>query len=296
MIEKMEKLPSNLTERFPFQIQFIQGVKNKFLIKDFQNKEYHLYVLTDKEYRIYFEISKSSRIEKSIFEAKDNDKYYLLFPCLNKTSESLAICSKMLPLLIEFFDDFKYSIRLKKEHLVHLNHIYKVLDNKFTYFEMRIRELELNPHKNDIIWVVLSKYYILLDAKMYLYDLQQDIFAFIDKNIDIDYGVIFREVREEMFKNNMIEPNFDIYYGPIGVLLARYYLCFDHLDNVDFFKEHMKKLDDFNAKYFCFMGLYIYVLNLNLDIILNPFNIGNYLQITKKISIFIKTFGDYVKK
>ncbi len=291
----MEKLPLSLINRLPYSLSIVQRKREYYILKDQDGHLYHLYALNQKSYLLYLELSKSSKIEKSIFETRDNEIYYLLFSCLNKSSEDMAVLKKMLPLLEDIFQDFTYSITLKKEHFTNLNNIYKVLDNKFSYFEMRIREIEVMPRKDDISWIILSKYYILLDAKMYLYDLQQDIFGFIDKNTVLDYGLIFNSITKENYKNKLIEPDFHVYYGPISMLLCRLYLYFDHLDLQEYFKERLKKLDEFNKKYFCFMVIYIYILNINLDILLNPYNISNYLQFTKRISSFIKEFGDYLK-
>lgn len=291
----MEKSLSNLVSRFPYPLSFVRQKQNFSVFRDGEGRLYHLYSLKKRDYLLYLELSKSSKIEKCIFETRDKDNYYLLYPCVNMPSEPLAVLHKLYPLLEEVFQDFTFAITLKKEHFTNLNNIYKVLDNKFTYFEMRIREIEVMPQKNDISWIVLSKYYILLDAKMYLYDLQQDIFGFIDKNTTVDYGLIFRSLTVENFKNKQLEPSFQVYLGAFGMLLVRLFFYFDHLNIQDFFKEKLKKCDEFNQKYFCFMVIYIYILNMNLDILLNPYNIGNYLQLTKKISSFIRDFGDYLK-
>lgn len=256
---------------------------------------YHLYFLTKTQYLTYMELAKSKAIEKCIFEFKEQDTYYLLFNSIENVSEDMAVLKKMLPLLEEVFHDFAFSITLKKEHFINLTNIYKVLDNKFSYFEIRIREIETAPIKNDISWVILSKYNIVLDAKMFLYDLQQDIFSFIDKNEVVEYGMLFRNVTKLNYKNGFIEPNFDVYYGPEAMLYCRLLFYFDHLNISAYIKERVQKLDTFNRKYFCFMCIYIYILNLNMDILLTPYNIGNYLQITRRISVFLKEFGDYVK-
>lgn len=292
----MEKLPSGLLNRLPYRLSTISNYNNKYILEDELKSKYSLYYLNKEKYLTYLELSKSKYIEKSIFELLDDDKYYLLFNSKINKSEENAIAEKLYPILENIFEDFKFSIKLKKEHVTNFNNIYKVLDNKFTYLEMRIREVEVSPVKTDISWVILSKYHIILDAKIYLYDLQTDMFSFIDKSLNVDYGIIFKDLDSSIYKNGLIEPNFNIYYGPIGMLLARYYLYYDDLNIDDYFSKKIKKLDGFNQKYFCFMCLYIYILNIRLDILLNSFNISNYLTLTGKISSFIKKYGDYAKK
>ena len=77
--------------------------------------------------------------------------------------------------------------------------------------------------KNGIIpfclqsWVILSKYYNLLDARVYLYDLQQDIFSFIDKNNSVEYGLVFRQIGLDNFKNQWIEPFGNLWFNQRSV-------------------------------------------------------------------------------
>ncbi len=291
----MEKLHSDLLSRFPFSIEIIQKDECCYLVKDLYNRKYHLMEVSSSQYRLYKELCKCRKIEKAIYECREKEMFYLLFPCVNRTSEEKAAVIKMLPMLEEVFDDFAFSITLKKEHLANLEHIYKVLDNRFTYFELRIREIETMPYKDDIAWVILSKYYNLLDARVYLYDLQQDIFSFIDKNNSVEYGLVFRQIGLDNFKNQWIEPSFSVYYAPKAMLLCRMFMSYDHLEIYGLIKDRLKKFDEFNQKYFCFMSIYIYILSIHFDSLLTPYNVNNYIQITKKINRFIKEFGDYMK-
>jgi hypothetical protein len=160
---------------------------------------------------------------------------------------------------------------------------------------MRIREIELSEFKNDISWMVLSKYHSILDAKIILYDLQTDLFKFIDKKTIIEYGLVFYDIDKNMYNNNEIEPKFKFYYAPKGILYARYYLLFDHLSLMEDFKKSVLKLSSFDKKYFAFMIIYVYILNVNLGIILNNSNINLYMNICKKIDYFIKEFSVILK-
>lgn len=69
---------------------------------------------------------------------------------------------------------------------------------------MRIREIETNPVKNDISWIILSKYNIILDAKLYLYDLQSDIFKAIDQKLIVPYGLVYRKIDLEIYNKQKL--------------------------------------------------------------------------------------------
>ena len=173
-----------------------------------------------------------------------------------------------------------------------MDNIYVLLDNKFTYFEMRIREVELNPIKNDIDWIILSKYHILLDSKIYLYDLQQDLFKFIDKEQIVKYGLIPYRMNQNLYSNSEVLMDYNFYYGPIAMLYVREYMMMEEFDMID----EISKLDEFNQKYFCFMIIYVLILNINLEIIPNHITISNYLNICQKIKDFIKKYKALIEK
>jgi hypothetical protein len=160
---------------------------------------------------------------------------------------------------------------------------------------MRIREIELALIKDDVSWIILSKYHSILDAKIILYDLQTDIFKFIDKKTNIEYGLVFNDINFNIIDNGLIEPKFKFYYAPKGMLYARIFLLIDHQNVDEEFKKKILKLSTFDKKYFCFMVIYIYILNLNFSININNSNINLYINICKKIDNFIKEFNNILK-
>lgn len=263
-----------------------------FIVEDEQNNSYILQVLTIEQYQKYNDLIRySNKIKKAINIEKVDNLYYLYFVYENKTEYNVKtkLTSKVLS---EIFVATSYELTLKKEHLKNLNNIYKLLDNKFNYFEMRIREIELNPIKRDIDWIILSKYYILLDAKVYLYDLQQDIFKYIDKNEIVKYGLIPKIINQNRYSKETLLLDYNFYYGPISMLYVRKYLLLYEYN--DF--EIINKLDSFNQKYFCFMYIYILVLNINLEVVMNNYSISNYINITKKIKSFITKYKAFIEK
>ncbi|MDE5714688.1 MAG: hypothetical protein K2I42_00990 [Anaeroplasmataceae bacterium] len=254
-----------------------------------QGQTYLKKVASKKEYDIYLDqLQYSKHLKKTIFEQNNNKEIILFFPYEDKT-EATVQNQKIINILKEIHEKSSYEITLKKEHFSNLNNLYKILDNKFSYFEMRIREIELSPYKNDVSWILLSKYNAILDAKLYLYDLQTDIFKSIDKNQIVQYGLIPKTIHKNYYNRQGLLPCFRLYYGPKSMLYTRIYLSLDKVELI----EEIKKLDAFNQKYFCFMVLYILILSLNLDIISSNHSISNYLLITNKIRSFIHTYKQY---
>lgn len=275
-----------------FNIKSKIKYKDYFIINDADNNKYLLQILDNINYQKYNDLLRySNKIKKCIYNEKIDDLNYLYF--LYEDNTEYSIKSKLTGnILLEIFNSSSYELTLKKENIRNLNNIYKLLDNKFTYFEIRIREIELNPIKKDIDWIILSKYYILLDTKIYLYDLQQDIFKFIDKNEVVKYGLISKNINQNLYSKEALLLDYNFYYGPISMLYVRMYLLLDQYDMYD----DINKLDSFNQKYFCFMYLYIMILNINLDVILNIYSLSNYVNITKKIKSFITKYKAIIEK
>ena len=232
-----------------FNIKSKIKYKDYFIVKDSDNNKYLLQILDNINYQKYNDLIRySNKIKKCIYNEKIDDLNYLYF--LYEDNTEYNIKAKLTSnILLEIFDSSSYELTLKKENIRNLNNIYKLLDNKFTYFEIRIREIELNPIKKDIDWIILSKYYILLDTKIYLYDLQQDIFKFIDKNEVVKYGLIPKNINQNLYSKETLLLDYNFYYGPISMLYVRMYLLLDQYDMYD----DINKLDSFNQKYFCFM-------------------------------------------
>ncbi len=279
MIKKQEEfsLPFDVISRKPYI-----GYE---LIQLSNGNEYLAIRLTKEAYASYLEqVRLSNHISRSVMEYPSENQRWLLF-YYDQLTELTVRNRKILEILNEVFEKSSFEITLKKDHMVHLNHIYKVLDNKFSYFELRIREIEMNPIKNDISWIILSKYNVILDAKIYLYDLQTDIFKLIDQNTIIKYGFVPKKLYSEMYQKGYLLPFLELYYAPIGMLFSRYELSIGGIS-----LDQIKKLDEFNQKYFCFMTLYILTLSLNMGTYLTNYSVNSYVLITKKIKSFIANY------
>lgn len=293
-IKKMEELFLNIRNRLPYSLYLI-AFDNYFYLKDDNDRRYRLIPLNEQEYKMYYSLYKSNNVVKPIYELFHNNTYYLLFyEVINRGEERLEY-KKIKELLISLFKEYKYPITINHSHSKTLTNLYKVLDNKFVYFEIRIREIETKPIKEDLDWIILSKYHIILDSKLYLYDLQGDLFKLIDKNEEVEYGVIYKYICRDILYTDKLYPSSKLYYGPLGVLYSRIYISFNKYIDIQDLKKEIDKLSNFNKKYFLFMVLYIYIININFDIFINKNNISSYMLITKEISQLLKAFKDYAK-
>lgn len=287
----------NLTDNFPFPVRVIKSLDGVDIVEDFQQNRYLILKLTKEMFLTYTDLTRYSlSLAKSVYEIKDQNNIYLMFDGFDEMTEERVKWLRLFPLLNQIFEKSSFEITLKKEHLRHLENLYRLLDHKFSYIEMRIRELETSPVKNDIHWVILSKYHILLDAKIYLYDLQQDLFHFIDQKQIVRYGLIYRKINEFLYHKGKILPCFDLYYGPLGMLCSRYYLSLPSTISSDFLKKEIDAMDEFNKKYFCFMTLYILVLNVHLEIQMQYYQTMGYLKMCTQIQRFMKEFREYIAK
>ena len=162
----------NLTKSYlasvslPFSIASSQSYKDYEYIKTSTNEEFLVRYVTQQEYAIYYDLCRfTNRLKQAVYEINLQNGYLLFFEYENLTEANVKI-GRIIEILREIHEKSGFEITLKKDHLLNLNNIYKVLDHKFSYLEMRIREIETNPVKNDISWIILSKYNIILDAKL----------------------------------------------------------------------------------------------------------------------------------
>lgn len=288
----------NLTRSFLASVNLPFEIASSVSYLDYEHivtktkEEYLCRFVTNLEYQTYLVLLRySKRLKQAVFEINVSSGYLLFFEYEDLTEEKVKV-DRIVHILREIHETSSFEISLKKEHLVNMNNIFKVLDNKFSYLELRIREIETNPVKNDISWVILSKYNVILDAKLYLYDLQTDIFKAIDQKQIISYGLLYQKIDAALYNRQRLLPEFNLYYAPISMLYCRCYLQLD----APFIKDEIERLDSFNKKYFCFMCLYVFILNVNLEVLLDSYNVSNYILITKKIRCFIASFKEVMEK
>lgn len=268
---------------------------HSYLLVKFNNDYYNLYIIHKNNNSKYKNILKSKQVAKPVYDYKiENNCFYFYPRPINKTEKIPSLKIK-LDLALKIFKEYSYSISLKKEHFNNISNLSKVLDNKFKYLELRIREEETKIKKDDLSWIFLAHVHSIMDSRVILYDLMGDIFNSIDKKETIEYGLVFKNYSSINLNQGKIESSIDYYYGPISALYARIYLGYSSIINISEFEGHIKKLNKLDQKYFCFFVIYVLVLNINLTTFLTRTSIEGFLRASKDIDYFIKNFNNYFK-
>lgn len=290
MIDKTKVLFSSLKDKLSINLELVDILEDYYILIDNDKRYYHLYVLDYNEYNIYLDLKKSKYLKLPIEEIKYNDVYLLLYLLKLKKDKAIILLDRV-KILENIYYEYSHTIKLSKKNSGLLKNQTRILNNKFSYFEMRIRNIEMKRIKNDLDWIILSKYHIILDSRIYLYDLLDDIFRYIDKEKEINIGLIFKNPFLLSYENKKIEPYFNLYYGPVGILYARIYIEYFSFDK-NFLNDTIKKLDGFNKTYFLYSCIYILIIRLNFDIEMRA---DLFIDITRILSIIISNFG-YITK
>ena len=157
-----------MISKLPFKVSIVNEFDNYFILNDHNFNKYILFKLNQLEYSIYYNLTLiDDVISKCIYDFVDNDSMYLLFDFNDTMTLDSVKSIKILDLLESVFNKSSYEVTLKKKSFNNLNKIYRILDMKYTYFEFRIREIETKIIKDDLSWIILSKYNILLDSRIY---------------------------------------------------------------------------------------------------------------------------------
>ncbi len=193
-------------------------------------------------------------------------------------------------------DKTKYEKKLSSKNFKYLYRTYKKIDYKFQMLEMYIRESEIKNNKNDCDWILLSKYHVFLDAKIVMYNLQKKIHDYIDKKTNVLYSLNHGNPNISHIYNNKLISMDSSYLGLFVSDIAKLYINCDHI-NIDWYtliNEVLSKYDnEFYKIYFKFMVLYIYMINVDLNVIDLGVSSNKYIQISRKISIFLQNFESY---
>ncbi|MFI3252312.1 MAG: hypothetical protein R3Y60_04135 [bacterium] len=189
-----------------------------------------------------------------------------------------------------------YEKKLNKKNYKYLFRTYKKTDYKFQMLEMYIREAEVKQSKNDFDWVILSKYSIFLDTKIIMYNLQKKIHNYIDEKISVVYALNHGNLDLNHLYNKKIISFDNAYRGIFISDLARLYVECDHI-NLDWHTVISQIIDpyenNFYKIYFKFLVLYIYVINIDFDLVDINNACNKYIQLSRRISNFLTHFSDY---
>ncbi len=163
-----------------------------------------------------------------------------------------------------------------------------IANDRFNMLEMKIRNIELNPVKNDLSWIYLSKYHIILDIKLEIYKMIKRLKMIKD---DVEVGINHGFPSQVHFFNNSFISYKYLKEGVIENDLYKVFLDFDsleinHLEIID------KYLDEkYSKKYFKLMVLFSYLLMCDIEP--NYTCASKYIKLTNKISRFMYQFKNY---
>lgn len=213
----------------------------------------------------------------------------LNYPVLKKTQQ-------LVDAVTTLHKSTSYEKKLNKKNFKYLYRTYKKIDYKFQMLEMYIREAEIKQSKTDFDWVILSKYSIFLDTKVMMYNLQKKIHNYIDDKISVVYSLNHGNPDLNHLYNNKLISFDNAFQGIFISDLARLYVQCDHI-NLDWCTVINQVLEpygnNFYKVYFKFLVLYIYVINIDFDLIDVNNACNKYIQLSRKISNFMQNFQDY---
>lgn len=239
-------------------------------------------------------IAINANVSRYINKISVDGKEYYLFLLKDFIGEEKAVSNNLFKEAIKIFQKTEFDRVLKKEDVNRLNSIYKILDSRFLYLELRIREIETTVYQTDYNWIVLSKYHIILDLKEKLFSLQERILKEIDKSINVKFGLVIKNLNACFYIRNELYEYFGSKIAPISSLLARFYVSNSHLNlSKDLFDKYLT--DKFLKMHFTFEVCYIFMLKISLPKVLNMNNINSYLGVIRQITFFTKEFRDYFK-
>lgn len=257
---------------------------NKYLIRVMNKNDIELYNIL---------IAINANISRYINKISVDGKEYYLFLLKDFIGEEKAVSNNLFKEAIKIFQKTEFDRVLKKEDVNRLNSIYKILDSRFLYLELRIREIETTVYQTDYNWIVLSKYHIILDLKEKLFSLQERILKEIDKSINVKFGLVIKNLNACFYIRNELYEYFGSKIAPISSLLARFYVSNSHLNlSKDIFDKYLT--DKFLKMHFTFEVCYIFMLKISLPKVLNMSNINSYLGVIRQITFFTKEFRDYI--
>ncbi|MFI3329528.1 MAG: hypothetical protein R3Y05_03445 [bacterium] len=262
---------------------------NKYIVKLVTPKcnEVYNFIATEQVNCISYPLKKFQTKEGLYFLYKYEKE--LEFPVSKKAQQ-------LLDALNDLHKSTSYEKKLNKKNFKYLYRTYKKIDYKFQMLEMYIREAEVKQNKTDFEWIMLSKYNVFLDTKIIMYNLQKKIHNYIDDKISVTYSLNHGNPNLTHLYNKKLISFDNSYLGLCVSDLAKLYVNCDHI-NVGWYSLIDQTLEQYNNNfykiYFKFLVLYIYVINIDFDLIDLNNTCNKYIQLSRKISIFLENFKDY---
>lgn len=219
-----------------------------------------------------------------------DNKKYLLFEYNSPKGDNIARLKAFINDLKELHSKTYLDIEIKDDSLKKFNNIYKILDYRFKSLENSIRYLENTLVKGDFSWAYLSKYYIILNAKKRLLKLQEEMLKEIKKGKSLKYCLCHSYPSIINYNSSKIDGFFYSSYSIPASDIAKLYILNDEYYDIlnPIIKKWIMELkDNFYKLYYEFLVLYLYILAIDYSLSINYESLYNYLQITKKIELFL---------
>ncbi len=292
-------LMSLLSKYFNKELTNVNNVTANVMLFTIDSQKYIIKLVTPKCNEIYNFIATEqvNCISYPLKKFQTKEGLYFLykyekeldFPVVKKSQQLLEVIN-------ELHSTTSYEKKLNKKNFKYLYRTYKKIDYKFQMLEMYIREAEIKQQKTDFEWVMLSKYYIFLDTKIIMYNLQKKIHNYIDDKISVVYSLNHGNPNLTHLYNKKLISFDNSYLGLFVSDLAKLYVNCDHI-NVDWFSliDHTLSPyeNNFYKVYFKFLVLYIYVINIDFDLVDLSNACNKYIQLSRKISVFLQNFEEY---
>ncbi len=286
-IAKLANLTPVKVGKFSNKAYYFTTANHKFIIKEMDQKAIDIYqILKYVNANIFYE----NHIIKYL------DKTYYIYLFLDNKGEEKTKIPHIKEELKQVHSLTRFDVSLKKKEYQNLTNLYKILDSRFSLIEMNMRILETSSLKGDYTWVYLSKYNIILEAKKIMEKLQNKLHKDIEASTDLTYALNHSNPSVSHFKDKYIINYNNAYFGFVVSDIAKFYVENDHIE-INWYEIINPWLNEYKKDiyktYFKFLVLYIYILNINTETMLNYESLNKYIQITNKISNFCTVFKNY---
>lgn len=274
---------------FNLNFSSISSLTERTWIASTSNESYIIKNVSIIEYSNYQKLKgQNLPFLKPIEIKKMNNHIFFLYEYRNDYSSIYDKYEGMLDTVYTIVKKTEKEIPVPKMAEFKFKKIAIIANDRFTSLEIKIRQIEMSPIKNDMSWIYLSKYHIVLDTKLEIYKLLKRFKGF---NSSIKVSVNHGNPQESHYINN----HFIGYkYVREGSPVNDYYKIYIDMDNLDInHKKIFEKYitDDISKRYFKLMVLYTYVLMLDIDYTYEA--LTRFLNITNKIVRFLHQFKEY---
>lgn len=187
---KLFNLHLEISDNLTLQTIIAHDKENYYVIKDISKIEYtnYLKVRNDK-----LPFLKPLKIAKH-----ENHTYFLYNYYENHQSIYEAYDGILKTISLIHKKTAKKVPQLKMAEIKYKK-IALIANDRFNMLEMKIRNIELNPVKNDLSWIYLSKYHIILDIKLEIYKMIKRLKMIKD---DVEVGINHGFPSQVHFFNN----------------------------------------------------------------------------------------------